>query len=264
MESQQTDNNYITIKARMRCKNRYGRAETAAHEESIELHIDETAIIVVDMWDKHWCKGANERIAVFAPKMNKILKIARNRGFMIIFAPSETLKAYEQTPQRQLMKQNLKNHPEIPIASSLNHWHSAGLREKICFPIVDRDGGCVDTPRCKTHIAWTRQLDSLEIHPGDGISDSGPEIYCFLKVNRVKNVIFMGVHTNMCVLGRPFGIRSLTTHGFRTFLVRDLTDTMYNPRQKPYVSHDQGTELVVEHIEAWWAPSFLSSDFETI
>jgi type 1 glutamine amidotransferase len=43
-------------------------------------------------------------------------------------------------------------------------------------------------------------------------------------------------------------------------LVRDLTDSMYNHRKSPYVSHFRGTELVVEHIEKFWCPSIASSD----
>jgi hypothetical protein len=55
----------------------------------------------------------------------------------------------------------------------------------------------------------------------------------------------MGVHTNMCVLGRPFGIRAMVKLGRKVVLVRDLTDAMYDPRQPPYVSHARGTELVI-------------------
>ena len=70
----------------------------------------------------------------------------------------------------------------------------------------------------------------------------------------------MGVHTNMCVLGRSFGIRNMTRWGLDCYLVRDLTDTMYNPDMPPKVSHDEGTELVVRHIEEHWCPSLLSAD----
>jgi hypothetical protein len=69
----------------------------------------------------------------------------------------------------------------------------------------------------------------------------------------------MGVHTNMCVLGRSFGIRQMTRLGFNTLLVRDLTDTMYNPRRRPMVTHEQGTELVVRHVERYWCPTTLSA-----
>ena len=33
---------------------------------------------------------------------------------------------------------------------------------------------------------------------------------------------------------------------------------MYNPRKAPYVSHDKGTELVVEHVEKNWCPTITS------
>jgi hypothetical protein len=43
-------------------------------------------------------------------------------------------------------------------------------------------------------------------------------------------------------------------------LMRDLTDTMYNSRKRPFVSHFTGTDLVVEHIEKYWCPSITSAD----
>lgn len=67
----------------------------------------------------------------------------------------------------------------------------------------------------------------------------------------------MGVHTNICILNRSFGIRQMTQLGFHVALVRDLTDSMYDPRARPFVSHTRGTELVIEHIETRWCPSIL-------
>jgi len=68
------------------------------------------------------------------------------------------------------------------------------------------------------------------------------------------------VHTNMCILNRSFAIKQMAKWGVRCVLVRDLTDSMYNPKDRPFVPHDQGTELVIEHIEKYWAPSVLSSE----
>jgi hypothetical protein len=48
--------------------------------------------------------------------------------------------------------------------------------------------------------------------------------------------------------------------GKNVVLCRDLTDAMYDPRKPPYVSHQRGTELAVEHIEKFWCPSITSSD----
>ena len=100
----------------------------------------------------------------------------------------------------------------------------------------------------------------FEIGEYDGITDSGREVYNLFHALGIKNMIIMGVHTNMCVLGRSFGIRQMTRWGIQCILVRDLTDAMYNPKMPPYVSHDEGTKLVVQHIEKYWCPSILSSE----
>ena len=68
----------------------------------------------------------------------------------------------------------------------------------------------------------------------------------------------MGVHTNMCVQHRSFAIKQMVRWGVPVALVRDLTDTMYNPAMPPYVSHEEGTRLVVEFIEKFWCPSVTS------
>ena len=69
-----------------------------------------------------------------------------------------------------------------------------------------------------------------------------------------------GVHLNMCVLGRPVGIRQLTKLGKNVVLVRDMTDTMYNHRMRPHTDHFSGTDLVVEHVENFWCPTIESTD----
>src|SRR5439155_7648252 len=107
---------------------------------------------------------------------------------------------------------------------------------------------------------WVKQMDQLTIKPGDAISDSGVEIWNLLESRGIKNVMLVGVHTNMCVLGRPFGLRQMSKNGKNTVLVRDLTDTMYNPEKAPYVTHFVGTDRIVEHIEKYVCPTVTSSD----
>jgi hypothetical protein len=62
----------------------------------------------------------------------------------------------------------------------------------------------------------------------------------------------------MCVLGRPFGLRQMAKNGKNVVLMRDMTDTMYNPKRAPFVSHFKGTELIVEHIEKFVCPTITS------
>jgi hypothetical protein len=44
-------------------------------------------------------------------------------------------------------------------------------------------------------------------------------------------------------------------HGFDCLLLDDYTDAMYNPKMPPYVSHDEGTRLVVSHIQKYYCPT---------
>jgi nicotinamidase-related amidase len=219
----------------------------------------ETAIVVCDMWNQHWCRGATARVEELAPRMNEVLHRARERGVFIIHAPSGTLTFYADTPQRCLAQEAPAAHPPDTI-DAINAWHSLDPAKEPPLPIDDSDGGCDDVPPCPAHYPWTRQHATLDIAMGDAISDQGDEVYNLLRHRGITRVIVMGVHTNMCVLGRPFSIRRLVSLGFQVALMRDMTDTMYNSRMTPYVDHFRGTDLVIEHIEKYWCPTLTSAD----
>ena len=214
----------------------------------VEMAVAETAILLCDVWDMHWCRGASARVDELAPKMDAVVKAARDRGVQIIHSPSDTLFFYIDTPQRKRMQD--APHADKPPLKSI---------EEPPLPIDDSDGGC-DTDDERQYSAWTRQHPAVEIAEPDGISDNGDETYNFLVHRGIQNIIYMGVHTNMCVLGRSFAIRNMTRLGMNCYLIRDLTDAMYDPKDRPYVSHEEGTELVVQHIEKYWCPSLLSED----
>jgi hypothetical protein len=120
--------------------------------------------------------------------------------------------------------------------------------------------GCDCAEKCKIREAWTRQISAIQIADQDAITDDGQETWNLLEDRGIKNIMIMGVHLNMCVLGRPFAIRQMVKLGKNVALVRDMTDTMYNHEKHPQVNHFQGSALVVEHVEKFWCPSFLSSD----
>jgi nicotinamidase-related amidase len=208
----------------------------------------ETAIIICDMWDKHWCESATKRCAALARKIDPVLKSARAQGMLVIHAPSETMDFYKDAPQRKRILEMPRATPPKTIE----------LPTEPALPIDDSDGGCDDAEATKFFKAWSRQHEAITIGEMDLISDNGAEVYSALQKHGVKNLLVMGVHTNMCVLGRSFAIRQMTKWGVRCILVRDLTDAMYNPRKAPFVSHAEGTELVIQHIEKYWCPSITS------
>ena len=229
-------------------------------ERQVEWKVSETALIICDMWDDHYCKLAAQRVGVMAPQMNKVVSAARGHGVMIIHSPSGTLDLYEGTPYRTRMKQAKAAKPPAPLEG----WCNLDPKKESPLPVDVSKQSCDDPVIGPAVRRFTRQHPGLDIIGYDGISDNGQEIYNFLVQEGINNVVLMGVHTNMCVLGRPFGIRQMVKLGKNVVLARDLTDAMYDPRQPPFVSHTRGTEMVIEHIEKYWCPSIVGKDLTRV
>ena len=223
-----------------------------------------TALVVCDMWDDHWCKSAARRVAEMAGPLNEVLKQARAQGVFIIHGPSSVTKFYAGTPQRKLALAAPFARTPVPLSTSERWgtmWCWPDSKRETDLPIDDSDMGCscVGT-KCTVREAWTRQISTIELAPGDALTDNGQETWNLLQQRGIENVILTGVHLNMCVLGRPFGIRQMVLVGKNVALMRDMTDTMYNPEKRPKVNHFEGNDLVIAHVEKCWCPSFTSSD----
>jgi nicotinamidase-related amidase len=228
-----------------------------------------TAVIVCDMWDAHHCLNAVRREEEMVPRMNEFLTEARADGALIIHAPSSCMDAYKDHPARKRAQAAAKA-KDLP--KDIDKWcHKIPAEEKAIYPIDQSDGGEDDDP--KEHEEWHAKLTAMGRNPKapwksqhagltikdeDAISDSGVEIWNLLAERGIDHVMLVGVHTNMCVLGRPFGLRQMAKNGKNVVLVRDLTDTMYNPKRRPFVSHFQGTRLIVAHIEQYVCPTITS------
>ncbi|EMB14596.1 isochorismatase family protein [Rhodopirellula europaea] len=239
-------------------------------------HVDEswepskTAIIVCDVWDYHHCFNAVGRLNEMAPRMNEVIVEARRRGVTIIHSPSGCVDFYADIPAR-------KRAIEAPVAANLpkeiGAWcDSIPAEEEAEYPVDQSDGGEDDDP--EEHAAWAAKLESMGRDPKkpwkrqlktividdsvDYITDQGDEVWNVLESRNIDNVILLGVHTNMCVLGRPFGLRQMAKNGKNVVLMRDMTDSMYNPKMWPYVSHFEGTRRVISHIERYVCPTITS------
>lgn len=228
---------------------------TVPDRRTVKWEPENTAAIVCDMWDDHWCEPAARRTAELAVRINEVVKALRRKGVLIIHAPSGTMEYYEDYPAR-LRAQN------APEAENLPDGIDRGGRllkteEKSEWP-VDVEHGC--DGEGSPHAAWSKQIETIQIKEEDAITDRASEMWNLMEARGIENVLFMGVHTNMCVVNRPFGLRNLVRYGKNAVLVRDLTDAMYARRRPPHVGHFRGTELLVEYIEEHICPTVLSSD----
>jgi len=224
----------------------------------------QTAVIVCDMWDDHWCRSAARRVGEMAGPLNELLKQARRQGMFVIHAPSSVTRFYEGTPQRKRAQSAPFAKTPVPLATAPRWgtaWCWTDARHEGVLPIDDTDMGCsCSGTKCTVREAWTRQIPAIELFPEDALTDDGQETWNLLAQHGIRHVILCGVHLNMCVLGRPFAIRQMVYLGQDVVLMRDFTDTMYNPERPPGVDHFTGTDLVVGHVERFWCPSIVSTD----
>ncbi len=223
-----------------------------AHDKAT-WNADKTAVIIIDMWDGHHCKSAAARVVEMAPAMNRAVKAARDKGAFVIHAPSDCMDFYTGTPQRQ----RAIDAPAVKAPVGFR-WNNLDPSHEKPFAPEVAENGCAcdsDQPCGPSFKAWKREIAAIEVADADAVSDSGQEIYNLLRQHQIEHIIVMGVHTNVCVLGRPFGIRQLVYLDQDVVLCRDLTDS-YHRRKK--ASHFVGLDEIVHHIEQYWCPTITS------
>ena len=213
------------------------------------------AVIICDMWDAHHCGTAARRVVEMAPRVNAVVAGLREQGTLIVHAPSGCVGFYSDTRARMRAIQAPQARAAGPI--DWNGWDHD--KEAVLPTTLTAPGPCScdsSEPCCEAGPPhpWTRQTPLIDIGPDDAVSDDGQEVFNLLEHRGIGDVIVIGVHTNICVLGRPYGIRQLVYLGKKPVLCRDLTDSFHrDPR-----GHFWGTEQVVAHIERQWCPTVTS------
>eukprot|EP01062_Namystynia_karyoxenos_P058632 TRINITY_DN50151_c0_g1_i1.p1 TRINITY_DN50151_c0_g1~~TRINITY_DN50151_c0_g1_i1.p1 ORF type:complete len:276 (+),score=79.94 TRINITY_DN50151_c0_g1_i1:94-921(+) len=214
----------------------------------------QTAIVVVDMWDKHWCPSATTRVAEIASPMEQFVEAARGFGLTVVWAPSDVTDFYTGTPARS-------NTLALPNATLPN----ATKVTQPTLPLSTNTRAGCDT-NGQEHQAWKRQIATLVIHDTDFLisAQAGTqELWNIISARGLRNLIYLGVHENMCILGRPFAIEKVHSWGWtkeNTVVVRDLVDVMYTPEDPPYVSHARGLQIHTDYVERFWASSISMYD----
>lgn len=169
-----------------------------------------TLVVVMDTWDQHWDKAAEQRLSHMIPALNRFLHFVREQGCQIMFTPYESpiipTKANHKVWDKKAKKQPGKNHRYA-------------------------DGNPAQIPR-KPKPYYMPVNMPTSLHPG--IEMDKERDYCVNNVEQVtgiygsyKRIIFTGVHLNYCLIDRCVGFECAKTMGAEVFLVPELTDILY-------------------------------------
>jgi len=122
-----------------------------------QWNTNETAIIICDMWDKHWCSGATNRVAEMAPVLNNVISVARKKGVLVVHAPSDCIDYYKNFPGRKLAQKYKSKKAESLICGD-----KLDSEKDAVWPIDQSDGGCDCSPECNQGNPWTHQIDAVQ------------------------------------------------------------------------------------------------------
>ncbi len=193
-----------------------------------------SALLICDIWDAHYCTSAAAGTERLAQMVDRVAGEFRSRGGQVIHSPSETMPYYGDHPARTWVT-------ELPRATV------PATRPVADPPIPEPVSICPDVPTCVPGPPWphTRENAAIEIDPSDAVLDSGEDLLAVIDARGIGHIYMAGVHTNMCILKRPFGIRQLVRWGISCSLARELTEAM----------PADFTPAVCRYIEDNWCPT---------
>jgi hypothetical protein len=118
-------------------------------------------------------------------------------------------------------------------------------------------GPCMCGPGipCLVNYGWDGIHPGLVIADEDLIASGLQEIYSVCKARGLTHLIYTGLHTNMCLFGKPPALRNMHAAGFECYLARDVNDafTHYDPQAG--FTPDDGTAQTDDDLERAGVPT---------
>lgn len=211
-----------------------------------ELDPKRVAVVAVDIWNFHWCKTSTERVSALVPRINKALEQARALGMTVFLCPTDVADNYVGTP---MVERVIAVEPvPLPKVNSVQ-----------CPPAPDGGGCTCGKERCLGNFGWDGMHPDLIIGPNDLMPNDPGRLYAICKQRGITDLLYVGFHTQVCLLGKSIGLRPMSEAGFRCALARDVTDAHghYIPGGE---TPDDFTAKVVAHFEKHLAPTFNFAD----
>lgn len=202
------------------------------------------AVVIVDPWNFHWCMTACERVSAMAPRWNRAVACARLLGMPVLWAPSDVVGMYSGYPQRERAL-GVRLIP-VPTAREMPPAQfTAPIGDCMCGPGIP----------CLVNYGWDGMNPDLALADNDLVVSSTEEVYALLKERDITHVLYMGLHTNMCLFGKPGALKYMVQAGLNCVLTRDINDafTCYDPASG--FTPDQGTAHTDEDLERAGVPT---------
>ena len=224
----------------------------------VHWQANETALVLIDLWDNHWCDAMAQRGIDLSLRVNRTASRLRARGVHILHSPSApALAFYDGTPARA----RAQHAPHVSPPGPTNTTDPAPPALQTLGPLAGCDSGQTNTgknePTRQSALIWIDEERDAVVN-----SDDGAEVHSYLQAVGVKHLLYVGAASNMCILHRQDGTLAMSRWGYEVVVVRDEVDAMFTSNDAPYIDHTTANALQVGYIERFVCPTVDSRDLD--
>ena len=192
-----------------------------------QIPLDQVALVLVDVWDRHYIEDTESRAEVIIQQnIRPLLEASRRAGVKIVHAPSSReARLYKAWRLRRVAD------------NSVARTDSSGPKPRATWPPREfrrKTGPYKQYARPFEPMASVRleRLKGMRIHPDvepvgtEVVVANGDELHQYCKDEGVLFLIYLGFNTNACILTRDYGTLAMGKRGYEIILLRDCTTGM--------------------------------------
>lgn len=206
---------------------------------SWNIPVAQAALVLVDVWQRHYIKDTEARAEVIINNnLVPLISACRRSGLQVIHAPSP--------PVAQLHPNWVKLVPASEMNTKRDTWPPAAFRslsgpyQSYRRPVEPRE-------------AERLSLPPLTFHPKilpvgkEAVIATGEELHRYCKQKGILFLLYAGFNTNACVVTRDYGMLQMCNdRGYQTILVRDCTTGMESRYTHASLGQTEGAILFFE------------------
>jgi nicotinamidase-related amidase len=216
---------------------------------SMPLPVEQTALVLVDLWDNRFIESWLERAErVTKEAVVPVLAAARRIGLTVVHAPSP--------PVAELFEQ-LKRHVP-PVPGEVSDWPPAEFRSRQGQYAVFR--GPRAQPPGIPSIDRLGMSPHIEVLAEEFVVATGEQLHALVRERGILHLVYAGFATNWCILNRDYGMRAMARRGYNLILLREATAGVEFPDT---VEAELATEMAVREVEQQLGFSAANGDFLT-
>ncbi len=203
-----------------------------------ELPVSQTALVLLDVWQRHYIKETEDRAEkIINEKYVPLLAKVREQGMQVIHAPSPEAAVKHPNWVKLVSKSELN-----PVNDS---WPPAEFRQlsgpykAFRRPTEPREAERQALPALTFHPKVTPQ-------PNEAVVANGEELHRYCKQKGILFLLYAGFNTNACIISRDYGATQMSNRGYSVSLIRDCTTGMESKETQAGLLQTNGAILLLE------------------